>query len=128
LISVGVLGNKRLKCLPIASLTLDERRIDCPAPIDEQQANIYRSLALRAFRSLGCRDFARVDLIVDSQGQPHLTGVHTSGILEKNGTMGVMASAAGLGWEGLVGTIVELASARCGVDQGITSKTSISDA
>lgn len=127
LISVGVLGNKRLKCLPIASFTLNARRIDCPAPIDEQQANIYRSLALRTFRSLGCRDFARVDLIVDSQGRPHVTGVYTNAILEKHGTMGVMAGAAGLGWEGLVGKIVELAGARCGVDRGITSKPGMSD-
>ena len=128
LISVGVLGNTRLKCLPIASLTINARRIDCPAPINEQQANIYRSLALRAFRSLGCRDFARVDLIVDRHGQPHLTGVYTNGILEKNGTMGVMASAAGLSWEGLVGTIVELAGARCGVDRGISSMPDMRDA
>ena len=77
---------------------------------------------------MGCRDFARVDLVVDSLGQPHVTGVYTNAIFEKRGTMGYMAVAAGLHWEGLLASIVELAGARCGVDWGTTSKPGQSDA
>ncbi len=122
MISVGVLGNDRLTCLPIASQTSSSGHVDCPASIDEQQAQHYRSLALRAFRSVGCRDFARVDMMIDRQGQAYVVGIHTNTILDKRGPMAVMAQAAGLTWPQLMGTIVELAGARCGVDWDSTSQ------
>ncbi len=128
-ISVGVLGNvlgnKRLTCLPIASKSANNRRIECPAPIDEQQASTYRSLATQAFKAMGCRDFARVDIVIDNLGQAHVTGVYTNTILENHGALDAMALAAGIKWAGLVGTIVELAGARCGVDWATTSGTTL---
>jgi D-alanine-D-alanine ligase len=123
MISVGVLGNKRLRCLPIASSTRNGQDIDCPATIDAELAYRCRSLAMRAFRSVGCRDFARVDLMLDRDGQPQVTGVHTNTILEKRGTMAIMARAAGLSLEQLMATIVELAGERCGVDRGNPADT-----
>lgn len=122
-ISVGVLGNKRLRCLPIASSTRDGQPIDCPATLDTQLAYRCRSLALRTFRSLGCRDFARVDLMLDRDGQPYVTGVYTNTILEKHGVMDAMAHAAGLSLKQLIATIVELAGERCGVDRAIPADT-----
>ena len=117
MISVGVLGNKRLHCLPLASSNRDGQPIECPAKLDTQLAYRCRSLALRTFRSLGCRDFARVDLMLDRDGQPLVIGVHTNTILEKHGAIDSMAHAAGLSWAQLIGTIVELAGERCGVDR-----------
>jgi D-alanine-D-alanine ligase-like ATP-grasp enzyme len=117
MISIGVLGNKRLRCLPIASSTRDGQSLECPATLDEQLAYRCRSLAMRTFRAMGCRDFARVDLMLDAHGEPHVTGVHTNTILEKHGTMDIMTRAAGLSWGQLIGTIVELAATRCGVDR-----------
>ncbi len=124
-ISIGVLGNKRLRCLPIASSTRNGQAIECPAPLDEQLAYHCRSLALRTFRAMGCRDFARVDLTLDAHGEPHVTGVHTNTIMEKHGTMDVMARAAGLSWVQLIGTVVELAATRCGVDRGTDDTTAM---
>jgi D-alanine-D-alanine ligase len=123
MISVGVLGNKRLRCLPIASSTRNGQGIDCPTTIDAQIAYRCRSLAMRAFRSVGCRDFARVDLMLDRDGQPKVTGLHTNTILEKRGTMAIMARAAGLSLEQLIATIVELAGERSGVDRGSPADT-----
>jgi D-alanine-D-alanine ligase len=117
MISVGVLGNKRLRCLPIASSTRQGQGLECTATIDEQLAYRCRSMALRTFRAMGCRDFARVDLMLDAHGEPHVTGVHTNTILEKHGAMDIMARAAGLSWVQLIGTIIELAATRCGVDR-----------
>jgi len=125
LISVGVLGNDRLRCLPIASFNPSGRYFESPAPVDEQQAQHYRSLALRAFRSIGCRDFARVDMVVDRQGQAYVVGVYTNTILEKRGAIAVMAHAAGLSWPQLMGTIVELAGTRCGVDWGSSAQAMV---
>jgi D-alanine-D-alanine ligase len=125
LISVGVLGNDRLRCLPIASFNPSGRYFESSAPVDEPQAQHYRSLALRAFRSIGCRDFARVDMVVDRQGQAYVVGVYTNTILEKRGAIAVMAHAAGLSWPQLMGTIVELAGTRCGVDRGGASEAMV---
>ena len=122
LISVGVLGNDHVRCLPIASFNPSGRYFESPSPVDEQQAQHYRSLALRAFRSIGCRDFARVDMVVDRQGQTYVVGVYTNTILEKRGAIAVMAHAAGLSWPQLMGTIVELAGTRCGVDWGSSAQ------
>ena len=126
MISVGVLGNDRLSCLPIASQTSSSGHVDCPASIDEQQAQHYRSLALRAFRSIGCRDFARIDMMIDHQGQAYVVGIYTNTILDKRGPMAVMAQAAGLTWPQLMGTIVELAGARSGVDWGSSAQAMVS--
>jgi D-alanine-D-alanine ligase len=116
LISVGVLGNDRLRCLPIAVFNPSGQYFECSLPIDESQAQHYRWLALRAFRSIGCRDFARVDMVLDRQGHAHVVGVYSNTILEKRGAIAIMAQAAGLSWPVLMGTIVELAGTRCGVD------------
>ena len=123
MVSVGVLGNQRLRCLPLASSTGNGQGITCPANLDAQIVYRCRSLALRTFRSLGCRDFARVDLMLDRDGQPRVTGVHTNTILDKRGVMDIMARAAGLNWRQLVSTIVELAGDRCGVDRGTAADT-----
>ena len=116
--SVGVLGNDRLRCLPIASRAPGSRHFDCPVALDEQQVVQYKSLALRAFRVIGCRDFACVDIALDHRGEPCLIGIHTNTILEKHGAIAVMMRASGLGWQQLVGTIVECAGSRCGVGWG----------
>ena len=125
LISVGVLGNDRPRCLPIAFFNPSSRHFESPAPIDEQQAQHYRSLALRTFRSIGCRDFARVDMMVGRDGQAYVVGIYTNTILEKRGALAVMAHAAGLSWPQLMGTIVELAGTRCGVDWGSSAQAMV---
>jgi hypothetical protein len=49
-----------------------------------------------------------------------VVGVYSNTILEKRGAIAIMAQAAGLSWPVLMGTIVELAGTRCGVDWGNT--------
>lgn len=115
-ISVGVLGNDRLGCLPIATRDPDSRHIECPVAFNQQQLIQYKALAFRAFRAIGCRDFARVDIALDHQGEPCVIGIHTNTILEKRGAIAVMIKAAGISWSELVGIIVECAGSRCGVD------------
>src|SRR5262249_55476831 len=44
----------------------------CPAELSPALAERLGTLAKRAFRLLGCRDYARVDFRVDAAGQPYL--------------------------------------------------------
>jgi hypothetical protein len=67
-------------------------------------------------------------MVLDRQGQAHVVGVYTNTILEKRGAIAIMAQAAGFSWPALMGTIVELAGTRCGVDWDNTSQAILSTA
>lgn len=51
-------------------------RPQCPADVDSELAARLEALALRAFEVFGCRQYARCDFRVDSQGQPFLLEVN----------------------------------------------------
>ncbi|MDR2030272.1 MAG: hypothetical protein LBP65_02295 [Puniceicoccales bacterium] len=67
----------------------------CPAPIEKAAEKLLRQLALQVFKICGCRDWARVDFLMDSDGRPFF--------LEINAIPGFTAtslypdSAAGVG-------------------------------
>src|SRR4029077_17718652 len=46
----------------------DEPRKVCPAPIDEHFTQYLRQISLATFRACKCRDYARVDIRIDSAG------------------------------------------------------------
>ena len=81
-----------------------------PAQLPEGVAERAQTLALAAWRLLGCRGFARVDLLCDR-------ATDALSVLEVNAVPGLTetsllpqaADAAGIGFDGLVGRIVDLA-------------------
>ena len=48
----------------------------CPADLSPELAQALETLACRAFRLLGCRDYARVDFRVDAAGRPFLLEIN----------------------------------------------------
>jgi D-alanine-D-alanine ligase len=48
----------------------------CPAPVEEALAGRIREAALAAWRVIGCRGYARVDLRVDDRGQSYVIEVN----------------------------------------------------
>jgi len=48
----------------------------CPAPIDGELKQRLQDLALAAFRVMGCRDYARVDLRMNNQGEVFILEVN----------------------------------------------------
>jgi D-alanine-D-alanine ligase len=94
----------------------------CPARITrELQASIER-VTLDAFRVLGCRDWARIDVRLDASGVPNVLEVNPlPGILPDpadNSCLPKAARAAGIGYEELVQNCLKYAAARQGVDLG----------
>jgi D-alanine-D-alanine ligase len=92
----------------------------CPARITrELQASIER-VTLNAFRVLGCRDWARIDVRLDADGRPNVLEVNPlPGILPDpadNSCLPKAARAAGIGYEELVQNCLKYAAARQGVD------------
>ncbi len=120
---VTVLGNARVECLPLLRIDSSGRQRECPASIDDALAERIRDCARRAYRAAGCRDYARIDLRLDANGEPCVVGVQAQDILAKKGSVAIMAKAAGLGWGGLARRIVELAAARNGAESAEVSRS-----
>lgn len=92
----------------------------CPARITRDlQASIER-VTLDAFRVLGCRDWARIDVRLDADGRPNVLEVNPlPGILPDpadNSCLPKAARAAGIGYEELIQNCLKHAAARQGVD------------
>jgi D-alanine-D-alanine ligase len=92
----------------------------CPARITrELQASIER-VTLDAFRVLGCRDWARIDVRLDASGKPNVLEVNPlPGILPDpadNSCLPKAARAAGIGYEELIQNCLKYAATRQGVD------------
>ncbi|HEY3112365.1 MAG TPA: hypothetical protein VGJ62_01610 [Gemmatimonadaceae bacterium] len=92
----------------------------CPARITKElQASIER-VTLEAFRVLGCRDWARIDVRLDAVGNPNVLEVNPlPGILPDpadNSCLPKAARAAGIGYDELIQSCLKYAAGRQGVD------------
>ena len=94
----------------------------CPARITSAlQASIER-VTLDAYRVLGCRDWARIDVRLDDAGVPNVLEVNPlPGILPDpadNSCLPKAARAAGIGYDELIQSCLKSAAARQGVKLG----------
>jgi D-alanine-D-alanine ligase len=99
----------------------------CPARITRKlQASIER-VTLDAFRVLGCRDWARIDVRLDAAGMPNVLEVNPlPGILPDpadNSCLPKAARAAGIGYEELIRSCLRHAAVRQGVELGSAMKS-----
>lgn len=71
-------------------------------------------IALHAWRALGCRDAGRIDLRSDAAGRPNFLETNPlAGLHPYHSDLPMICARLGLGYETLIGWIVEFASARC---------------
>jgi D-alanine-D-alanine ligase len=92
----------------------------CPARITRELKASIERVTLDAFRVLGCRDWARIDVRLDASGTPNVLEVNPlPGILPDpadNSCLPKAARAAGIGYEELIQNCLKYAAARQGVD------------
>lgn len=86
----------------------------CPAEgLEPEVVAHIQDVALRAYRVMGCRDYARVDMRVDaSTGDPFILEVNPNPDLADGGAFMQCAVASGRTFAGTVNTIADLALAR----------------
>jgi D-alanine-D-alanine ligase len=88
----------------------------CPAPIDEGLRERMEYICRRAFEVLKCRDWARIDLRIDSAGEPNVLEVNPlPGILpdpEEHSCFPMAARAAGLDYNQMINAVLEEAIKR----------------
>ncbi len=81
----------------------------CPAELSDDLAGRCQELALATYRLLGCRGFARVDLMLGADGEPTVLEANPIPGLTETSLLPQAAEAAGIGFDELVGRILELA-------------------
>lgn len=83
---------------------------------DDAEARAAAEVAVAAWRALGCRDGGRVDLRQDAQGQPMFLEVNPlAGLHPTHSDLPIMCAQAGIGYDALIGRIVDSALRRCGL-------------
>jgi D-alanine-D-alanine ligase len=89
---------------------------ECPARIDARLQSAIEDVVLRAYRVLGCRDWSRIDVRLDTAGVPNIVEVNPlPGILpnpEDNSCLPKAARAAGIGYDELIQTALLAAAER----------------
>jgi len=89
----------------------------CPADLPPAVTERVQEIAVAVYRILGCYGFARVDMILSSDGEPQvLEGQAIPGLTETS-LLPQAAEAAGLPFEQLIELIIEQAVARPGAPQ-----------
>ncbi len=149
--TVAIIGNGReARCLPIVGMKFDELPLnappiygyeakwlwdtpdrplelfECPARIEKDLAREIRTVALSAYRVLGCRDWSRVDVRCDASGRPMVVEVNPlPGILpnpKDNSCFPKAARAAGMSYDTLIQTVADIAWRRISGGKSLLAK------
>jgi D-alanine-D-alanine ligase len=93
-----------------ARYTIGRTSFVCPAQLGDALTERAQALALDVFRLLGCRGFARIDLMLE-EGTGELYVLEANAIpgLTETSLLPQAADAAGIGFDELIGRIVEMA-------------------
>jgi D-alanine-D-alanine ligase len=97
-----------------AHYDFDAVRLDAPADLPDAERHEVERAALSACRTLGTRDMARVDLILEPSGEVQILELNTIPGLTETGPTPLAAEAAGIGFGGLVDRLAAAARARGG--------------
>jgi D-alanine-D-alanine ligase len=84
----------------------------CPAPFDEATSAQAQAAGLAAFKAIGGRDYARVDVIVRPNGEPVVLEVNTLPGMTETSLLPKAAAAAGISYPELCQRMVDLALSR----------------
>ncbi|MGI8661454.1 MAG: D-alanine--D-alanine ligase family protein [Thermoleophilaceae bacterium] len=82
----------------------------CPAQLPTATTGRAQELALATYRLLGCSGFARVDLMLGADGELAVLEANAIPGLTETSLLPQAAEAAGVGFDELVGRILELAA------------------
>ena len=123
-ITVGILEDKALPVIEIktennvydfnAKYISDKTQYIVPAELADKDAKLAQDMALQAYKTLGCRDFSRVDMRMDLKGSLYLLEINTIPGMTERSLLPKAASYAGVGFDDLCVKLVNLAYGRKG--------------
>jgi len=120
--TVGILDNQPLPVVEIrpktglydyaTKYTAGLTEFLCPAPFDAGVTQRVQAAAMEAFRAIGGRDYARVDIIVQPDGGPVVLEINTLPGMTATSLLPMAARAAGISYDGLCQRMVDMALRR----------------
>jgi D-alanine-D-alanine ligase len=115
----GVLGDTALPLIRLetprdfydyeAKYVANDTRYIIPCSLPPDAERVIQEEVLRAFRTLGCGGWGRVDLMLDRSGKPFLLEVNTSPGMTDHSLVPMAARYAGIAFDELCLRILELA-------------------
>lgn len=125
-IAVSVLGEERAHALPPVEIAPKKGHFDfeamytmgatdyfIPARLPAGKIKEIQKTAVKAHKTLGCRDFSRVDFIIEKKtGIPYVLEINTIPGLTETSLFPMAAAEAGLDFTELIGKIVKTALTR----------------
>jgi len=123
-ITIGILGDLALPILELvpkkefydyeAKYTKGMTEFIIPARLDDAMTKKSKEIALKAHRVLGCRDFSRVDFVVEG-GNAYVIEVNTIPGMTELSDIPAEACAMGIEYDELIERILKLALRRYGM-------------
>lgn len=132
-LNVAIVGDRNLTVLPVSEIVFAEdlprpmvcfdgkwkpgsaaykgSTPVCPASLTAKQDILVRDVALRAFKLLECRDYARVDIRL-REGVPYILEVNANPDISPDAGLARTAKVAGMRYPDLIGRILGLAEQR----------------
>jgi len=135
-LNVAILGNRKEIVFPISEIDMSMlpkpyRRIItynakwlkgseeyectngvCPAKLSQETEAVLRDYALKAYRLIGCRDYARIDFRLSSDNQPYILEVNPNPDISDDAGFARSSKAYGYKFDELIAKIVESAIER----------------
>ena len=84
----------------------------CPADLSPATARKLGGIAMKAYRLLGCRDYARVDLRMRPNGRPYILEVNPNPDISEDAGFARCLGAAGIAYKDFIVRLVEQAVTR----------------
>jgi len=121
-VTVGILGDTVLPLIEVRpkqgvldyhnKYTPGATEYFCPALFDEAITRNIQQAGLGAFRAIGGRDYARVDVMIRASGEPVVLEVNTLPGMTETSLLPKAAAAAGIDYPTLCQRMIELALSR----------------
>ena len=89
----------------------------CPAPTDEKQCQRLQEMAVRAYKSVDCRDFGRVDFRVDEEGNPYVLEINPLPNLNPDDVFVIFGKVVKMSYNQIINKIMDEALIRVGLLQ-----------
>ena len=121
-LTCGILGERTLPLIRIetarefydyeAKYVSNDTRYHCPSGLDTAVEYKLQDIARRAFESIGCRGWGRVDFMMDSRGNPYVLEVNTVPGMTDHSLVPKAAKQAGIDFDELCLRILETSDDR----------------
>jgi len=138
--TVGVIGNNPPEAMPVVQYAIKgktslgnefysyahvaEKLVEhiCPAPIDTKLAARLQKLAVRAYKSVDCRDFGRVDFRVDEAGNPYVLEINPLPNLSPDDVFVLFGKVVGMSYNEIINKILDEALMRLDLTSQVVYK------